>query len=366
MIKEEFHGSDIEAVAEKYGIKTKDIVSFSSNVNPMGISDHFKREMSLSLDCIEHYPERDYLSLRKALASYTGVSFEHIIPGNGSTELIAAFISSFQNCNALIVSPAYAEYERNTKLAGGRIKWFYLLEEEQFEFNVKGLCDSIDEDTDIVIICNPVNPVSSAMAAKDMEKVLKKAKECHAYVLVDETYIEFCDMKRYSSEGLVEEYDCLFVIRSMSKFFSCPGLRLGYAMTSGKELIERIKAAKEPWSVSSFAEKAALILLSDREHIAGSKEYIDRERERVCKSLDEMIGYGLKYFSPRANFVLCKLTEDNKKAGELFDHCIRKNLMIRDCTGYGNLDGSFFRFCFMEKENDDRLLDAIRSYLVLE
>ncbi len=364
MIKEEFHGSDIGSVAKKYGLEESEIISFSSNVNPLGVSGYFKKEMAGQLDCIESYPERDYLSLRMALEGYTGVDHEFIIPGNGSTELISAFISSFDKCRALIVSPAYAEYERNLRLSGGKLHWFDLKEEDGFEFDLQGLLSSINKDTDIVIICNPVNPTSTALKASDMEKVAEKAAESNAFVLVDETYAEFCDMDIYSCQGLIDKYDNLFVIRSMSKFFSSPGLRLGYAMTSNKDLKEKILCRKEPWSVSSFAALAGQILLSDRGHIEISRDYIKKERERVCALLDEVAAYGLKYFRPCANFVLCELTDKGRSAGDLFDYCIRKKLMIRDCTGYGILDGRFFRFCFMDRESDDLLIDTLRSYLI--
>ncbi len=363
MIQSEFHGSDIQAVAARYGIREGEIISFSSNVNPLGLSEGFKRSMGQLIDCITEYPERDYMTLRKALEKYTGVDHQYIIPGNGSTELISAFIKCFDHCRAVIVSPAYSEYERAVKLAQGTVSYLELEEKDGFEFDTERLEDCINDDIDILVICNPVNPTSTALSAADMEKVLKKAENSNTFVLVDETYVEFCDMKSYSSEELVERYKNLFVIRSMSKFFSCPGLRLGYALTKNTDLIERINSHRDPWSVSSFAEKSAILLLSDIDHIRGSKEYIEGERKRVCGLLDELSVFGLKYYSPRANFVLCRLEQNGKNATGLFEYCLGRKLMIRDCTGYGNLDGRYFRFCFMDKDSNNRLLETIRDYL---
>ncbi|MCR5651868.1 MAG: aminotransferase class I/II-fold pyridoxal phosphate-dependent enzyme [Lachnospiraceae bacterium] len=364
MIKNEFHGSDKEAVAARYGIDEKDIISFSSNVNPLGLSEKFKDEMADAVDCITEYPERDYASLRKALSCYTGVDPSHILPGNGSTELIGAFIRCFKHPHSLIVSPAYAEYERDVRLSGGEIRRYELNEEDDFGFCADRLTDAITENTDIIIICNPVNPTSTALSNEGMRSVLKKAQECDAFVLVDETYVEFSDMKKVSSEGLVREFGNLVVLRSMSKFFSCPGLRLGYAMTKDEYLIEKINSMRDPWSVSSYAEKAAIVLLSDTEHMEESREFIAKERNRVCALLDELKGLGLKYYSPCANFILCRILKEEKSAGELFDYCIERKLMIRDCTGYGKLDGSFFRFCFMDEKNNDMLIKTIKDYLL--
>lgn len=362
-MKEGFHGSDIEAVAAEFGIGKNEIIPFSSNVNPLGLSESFRIKASAVLDCITGYPERDYATLRKALSDYTGVLPSHIIPGNGSTELINGFVRCFENCRALIVSPPYSEYVRSVRLAGGTVTFFELEEKDDFRFDVKRLEASISDDTDIVIICNPVNPTSTALLNTEIERILKRAAVCGAAVLVDETYVEFCDMDRISCESLIEKYDDLFVIRSMSKFFSCPGLRVGYAMTKNEGLIQKIEGIRDPWSVSSFSEKAAVILLSDTEHIRASRKYINDERKRVCALLDELEEYGLKYYSPCANFVLCRIGNEKKSAAGLFEFCIRRRLMIRDCTGYGSLDGRFFRFCFMDEKSDDLLICAIREYL---
>ncbi len=358
-----FHGSDIEAVAKRFGMKEDEIISFSSNVNPLGLSDRFRNEASKYINCITEYPERDYATLRTALSEYTGIPSSCIIPGNGSTELISAFIRCFEGGNALIVSPAYSEYERSVFSSGGRVSFFELLEEDDFELNTDRLLASIDEKTDIIVICNPVNPTSTAILRTDMERILQKAGECGAAVLVDETYVEFCDMEKYSAEGLLSSYRELFIIRSMSKFFSAPGLRLGYAMTENEEIRKKMEALRDPWSISSFSEKAAVLLLSDKDHIKASGEYIKKERSRVCSLLDELKGYGVKYYSPHANFVLCRIGDEKKNATALFEFCMRRGLMIRDCTGYGSLDGRFFRFCFMDEKSDDLLIGAIREYL---
>ncbi|MBO4374077.1 MAG: aminotransferase class I/II-fold pyridoxal phosphate-dependent enzyme [Lachnospiraceae bacterium] len=363
MMSNGFHGSDTQAVADRYGIREEDIIQFSANVNPLGLSERFRQSMAENIDCITEYPERDYRTLRNALSQYTGVIPSHIIPGNGSTEIISAFIRSFEHCNALIVSPAYAEYERNVKAAGGRASYFELDEKDNFNIDAGCLADAVDDNTDIVVICNPVNPTSTALAKDEMGIVLEKCDKCGAFVLVDETYVEFSDIGKYSCAGLVEEWENLFVIRSMSKFFSCPGLRLGYGMTENEDILKKIEEKKDPWSVSSFAEKAAVLLLSDAEHIRTSKTYIEEERARVCRLLDELKANGLKYYSPCANFVLCRIEDEKKNATGLFEQCIRKNMMIRDCTGYGSLDKRYFRFCFMDRENDDALLKEIKDYL---
>ena len=110
--KEHFHGSDLEKIEQIYGIKKEEITSFSANVNPLGISPLLRKTLADHIDAISTYPDREYTSLRRCLSAYTGASPDHIIVGNGSTELISLFIQITHPKKALILGPTYSEYER--------------------------------------------------------------------------------------------------------------------------------------------------------------------------------------------------------------------------------------------------------------
>ena len=122
--KEHFHGSDLEKIEAVYGIKKEDIISFSANVNPLGVSFRLRETLTNHIDAITSYPDREYTSLRKCIAEYTGADFENIVVGNGSTELISLFIQIAHPSKALIVGPTYSEYEREVTMDGGRCHYF--------------------------------------------------------------------------------------------------------------------------------------------------------------------------------------------------------------------------------------------------
>ena len=117
--KDHFHGSDLEKIEEIYGIKKEEIISFSANVNPLGISPLLRETLASHIDAIAAYPDREYTSLRKCIAEYAGTDHENIIMGNGSTELISLFIQIQRPQKALIIGPTYSEYEREVSLGGG-------------------------------------------------------------------------------------------------------------------------------------------------------------------------------------------------------------------------------------------------------
>ena len=176
--------------------------------------------------------------------------------------------------------------------------------------------------------------------------------------MVDETYIEFAE--NYDSINcvpLTSSYNNLCLLRGISKFFAAPGLRLGYAICGNPDLMSDISAIKDPWTINSLAEAAGTIMFSDTGYINATKELISTERSRVTTALRAIDG--LKVYDPVANFVLCRITKENVDADILFDNCIRRNMMIRNCSSFPFLDNRYFRICFMNPADNDRLLREI-------
>ena len=116
--KQEFHGSDLEKVEAYYGIKKETIIPFAGNVNPLGISPLLKKSMASHIECISEYPDRDYKELRSTLSLYCNVPMEHIIVGNGATEMISLTMQLLRPKHALLLSPTYSEYTREIDLVG--------------------------------------------------------------------------------------------------------------------------------------------------------------------------------------------------------------------------------------------------------
>ena len=161
--KPEFHGSDLEKIEEYYHIPKEEIICFSANVNPLGLSKKVKKELASNLDVITRYPDRNYTSLREAIGNYCGASPAHIVVGNGSTELISLLISQRAPKKALLLGPTYSEYNRELSLINASTETYLLREEDDFLLNADDFLSACTEDIDLVIICNPNNPTSSAI-----------------------------------------------------------------------------------------------------------------------------------------------------------------------------------------------------------
>ncbi len=356
--KDHFHGSDLEKIEKIYGIKKEDIISFSANVNPLGISTSLKQKLAGHIDCISTYPDRDYTSLRQCMADYVGTEPENIIVGNGSTELISLFIQIVHPKKAMILGPTYSEYEREIALGGGTTLYYPLKEENGFHLDTDHFTSKLDDSLDLLVLCNPNNPTSSCISIDDMRQILDVCKQHDIYVMVDETYIEFVDdVKHACAVPLTAYYNNIIILRGTSKFFAAPGLRLGYAITGNQDLLRNMSQRKNPWTINSLAVIAGELMFADKAYINDTRELIISERKRMYESLKASTRF--RPYKPTANFMLVRILEEDLISSDLFDRAIKEGMMIRDCSTFPFLNDKFIRFCFMQPEDNDRLLECL-------
>lgn len=361
--KDHFHGSDLEAIEKCYHIKKEDIISFSANVNPLGISYQLRSTLADNLDAITTYPDREYTALRTCIATYAGTQPENVIVGNGSTELISLFIQTKHPKKALVLGPTYSEYEREIALGGGTTLYYPLKEEHEFHMDVEDFCSHLSDQLELLVLCNPNNPTSTAITCSQMRRILDACLQYGIFVMVDETYVEFApEEKDVTSIPLTNYYTNLIILRGTSKFFAAPGLRLGYAVTGNQDLIKAINTRKNPWTINSLAEIAGRLMFPDEEYIRHTRELICGERDRLYNELSTWDS--VTVYEASANFILMKIRKPGVTSQDLFDHCIRKGLMIRDCSTFPFLDDHFVRFCVMLPEQNDRLLEAFKEVLL--
>ena len=355
--KEHFHGSDLEKIEEIYGIKKEDIISFSANVNPLGVSPRLRQELASHIDAITSYPDREYTNLRKAIGEYCNASYENILVGNGCTELISLFIQLISPKHTLLLGPTYSEYERELELVHSNINYYFLKEDDDFELKVSDFCEHIKEK-DLVIICNPNNPTSSALSHEKMRMILNFCEENNTFVMVDETYVEFApDVEAISCVTFLPEYHNLIILRGTSKFFAAPGLRLGYALTGNTEMITEINTHKNPWMINSLAEVAGITMFLDKDYIQESRKLAETERKRLTQLFRDSGKY--KVYPSFGNFILLKILDPQITSSMLFEKAIKKGLMIRDCSTFPKLSDRYIRMCFMNPSDNDKLVKVL-------
>ncbi len=355
-----FHGSDIEKICEVYHLDPKDIIKFGANVNPLGLSENVKQQLASRLDILSSYPDRDYTTLRNTISEYCNVPAEFVLPGNGSSELIALLIQERNPKHTLILGPTYSEYSRELSFSGSTQEYYHLREEDNFVLNVDDLCQTLEGNYDFLIICNPNNPTSSALTREDLQKLLTFCAEKNIFVMIDETYVEFApDISEITSVTLTKEFTNLMILRGVSKFYAAPGMRLGYGITGNLDFLKKMKEKQIPWSLNSLGALAGELMLQDKDYIHRTRELILSERTRLLQALAEIPTY--KTYPAYANFILLKIQKPVLTSYDVFDACIRQGLMIRDCSSFECLDGEYIRFCIMNPEDNTRLLNILSS-----
>lgn len=362
--KPEFHGSDLELIEAHYKIPKEEITNFGANVNPLGVPASAVNALKSNLALISAYPDRKYTGLRRAISDYCGAQTEHILVGNGVTELISLTVQQIRPKKAVLLGPTYSEYERELALAGGALSYITLDERADFRLDTGAFLGTLAEapDTDMLILCNPNNPTSSAVRTEELRAILSYCEKNHIFVMVDETYIEFAeDIGAISAIPLTEVFDNLIVLRGVSKFFASPGLRLGYGITGSRSLMQGLLALQNPWSLNTLGAFAGEQLFRDEEYIRRTRDFISQERDRILEALEGIDT--VHVYPPSANFLLVRLLRDGLSSADVFEHAIRQRLMIRDCSSFEQLDGEFIRFCIMNREDNDRLLACLREIL---
>ena len=359
--KPQFHGSDTAAVATFYHIPESGIVCFGANVNPLGLSKSLKADLSAHLDLLSSYPDRNYIDLKKVIANYCHILPEHVIVGNGSTELISLLIQTRKPQKTLVLGPTYSEYGRELDLVGSSIHTYLLKESDQFRLNINTFCLEIKKGYDLVVLCNPNNPTSSALKTSEIQTILECCREADSFLMIDETYVEFApDINEISSMSLIGSYDNLMILRGVSKFYAAPGLRLGYGATSNKQFLQDLLLMQNPWSLNSLGAYAGEKMLQDQDYIQKTRDLILSEREKMCSQISKIDG--LTVYPAYANFVLVKIEKVGVTSADVFEFLIKRGLMVRDCSSFKELGGEYFRFCIMNPEDNERLVQGIRDF----
>ena len=380
----DFHGGNIYKIFREKNIK--EILDYSSNINPYGIPESLKKRITENLEILERYPDPDYVELREKLAYLNKVDISNIILGNGATEIIFLFMKVINPKKILIVSPTFGEYERAvkaTEISGDtvslsssngdnknienkkiEIEYFELKESDDFKLNIGNLKNELENKYDLLIICNPNNPTGKFLKLAQTEEILKECNKYNTKLFIDEAFIEFlADRMKESIINTEENKKNLFVTRAFTKFFAIPGLRLGYGMYFDKELEQKISEKKEPWSVNNIAEMAGLTVLDDTEYIEKTLKWIVEEKIYMYEKLNEISG--IKSYETEVNFITGKIDEKLFSEGlnvkVLREKMLEQGILIRDASNFKFLDERFFRLAIKDRTSNDRVIEAMKE-----
>lgn len=346
----DLHGGNIF----NYDKKTQqEILDYSSNINPLGVSNLLKKSIGENFHLLEKYPDPYYRELRVAIGEFNAVSPENILVGNGAVEVLFLYLKALKPKKAMIVSPTFAEYERGLKNIGCSMNYFELFEKDDFKLDVQRLLDELS-DEELVVLCNPNNPTGKFIQLSEIAQLNSALESRGVRLFIDECFIEFIEGWENLTAALLKSPN-IFILRAYTKFFGIPGLRLGYGIVYDSDLLKSIQEIREPWSVNSFAELAGKILPRDKEYIKKTYDWINEEKKWFWEKLSE--NKNIKVYKTETNFILIKLL--HMKAEKLKKQMLQKDFLIRDASNFKYLDDTFVRLAIKDRKNNEKIIKAI-------
>ena len=346
------HGGDVFAAARELGVSWRDILDFSASINPLGPPPGLKEHLFDSFDLLGHYPDPLTLGWRTELARIHGLSPDEVVAGNGTTALMYLLARVLRPQNPVMPVPAFAEYGQAVSRIGVRAGMVACSAEEGHAPSARTVDSLFALEPDLIFLAQPTSPAGSLVEPEILSMILDRAGKRGIYVLLDEAFLDFTSTP--SLAGAVGSHKSLIVLRSMTKFYALPGLRLGY-LTASADLTRRILARFEPWSVNSMAQAAGLYCLDQDDYAGQTRELIDRERAFLADGL-ERTGRG-RVIPGRANYLLMQLTGAGPAVNRLSSSLRRQGILIRDCASFG-LDGHI-RVAVKTNSLNRRLISAM-------
>ena len=348
----DLHGGNIYKLKRDNGIE---VLDYSSNINPLGVPNSFKKAVIENFETLEKYPDIDYVELRTAIGDYNNCHIDNVVVGNGATEVLFLYMKAVKAKKVLIIAPTFAEYERAAKAAGRDVKFFPL--SKDFSLNENMLLEFIT-DEDVVVMCNPNNPTGKFQNLEKIKKIADFLERKNKKLFIDEAFIEFVDNWKDKTAFLLKHKN-IFILRALTKFFALPGVRLGYGLTYDRAILNEIKNIREPWSVNGVAEIAGKTMLLDTLYIHETENWIKQEKiwfyEELCK-MDN-----IEVTPTETNFILVKLLNDNAKSFR--KKMIENGVLVRDASNFMFLDESYIRLAIKDRKKNEKVLEALRRVL---
>jgi histidinol-phosphate aminotransferase len=306
-------------------------VKLNQNESPFDLPGDLKQELADAFAGIElnRYPGEQPIRLRNALAEFNGVAPESIIVGNGSNELTYTFGQAFLDPGSPVVlpTPMFSLYEKVARLCGADLT--SVPPREDLAFDVDALVEAVRRtDPALTVLTSPNNPTGRALPLEAVERVVAAASGA---VVVDEAYVEF------NPEGtaleLLDDHPNVILLRTFSKAFGLAGIRLGY-LIAHPDLAAELMKARLPFMVSRFAERVGLAVLDRAELLERRVERMSASIEALTEALEARPE--VEVVPSAANFVLFSTP---LPSGELQERLAEHDVLIRDMSGYDELQG---------------------------
>jgi threonine-phosphate decarboxylase len=356
-VSERRHGGEVFAAARLQGVPLKQILDFSANINPLGPSPKALQRLRRDLPLIRFYPDTETQELREVIAKEASIDGDCVLFGNGATPLLHLVPRVLKPRAAVALEPSFSEYSSALERAGCRIHRLVTRAKVGFQLEREKLFDMLRRARpELLMLGNPNNPTGNVISRSLLSELIDVCSKRRIYLVLDESFIDFTQTSSCIVEAAKNRW--LIVVRSLTKFWALPGLRIGY-LVARRSLVEKLLARSEPWPVNILASAAAAESLRDLKYRERTLELVRRERAFLMEQLARL---GWLYpLSSEANFLLVRIAAPGITSAVLREQLAKRNILIRDCSNFPGLDRRYFRIAIRRRSENQRLIEELRA-----
>jgi threonine-phosphate decarboxylase len=355
------HGGQLRQIAARYGIPVEQLLDFSANINPDGPPQSVLTAIRRSLESpatLASYPDLDLIELKQTIANCEGIQSENVAIANGFVPLLEAALRSLQIQGCFLPVPSFGEYRRALENAGMRITPYPLSQDREFAYEIDAILKTLSESScDAILLANPQNPSGRLCDAKGVLHLIEGAAQCGVTVLLDEAFIDYCYL-----DSLIKhsgEHVNVIVFRSVTKFFSIPGLRVAYA-TGQPAKIEAMNRLIVPWPITSLASDAVRAALRDEAYAEESRTINARRRSWLEHELARL---GIVMYPSSTNFLLLRFPA-SIDVSKLWERMIvEQQIVLRSCANFEGLTEGHLRIAVRSETENERLIRGLEQLL---
>ncbi|WP_153730331.1 threonine-phosphate decarboxylase CobD [Sporosarcina obsidiansis] len=348
------HGANSTRLYESLNlVEPEEVLDFSENCNPAGMPLSITNAWPDLISKLLSYPDPDGQPFKRAVAQFHGISELQVLVGNGAAELLSLLAERYRGKRVVLIDPTFSEYRATLEASEAEIISIQANEAENFRLPVSRIQDNLPRAA-AIYLCTPNNPTGILPSMEELIAVIHAAETSGTEVVLDEAFIDFVDEK-HSFIHQVETYSHVIIVRSMTKMYAIPGIRLGY-LVAHPEIIENVKKQAPHWHVNGLAAEIGMLCLQEASYRERAIHHAEVERKKMadflrahhCRVIDSAANYLV--FSPKLN------------ARQLYQDLLRQGIVLRHSENFRGMDGRWLRVGMKSEAMMERLREAMAKW----
>ncbi|ARD48749.1 threonine-phosphate decarboxylase CobD [Sporosarcina sp. P33] len=348
------HGANSKRLYASLNIPMPDhVLDFSENCNPAGPPPSVADAWPDLLATLAGYPDPDGQPFLSAIAAYHHTEEQQVLVGNGAAEILSLLAGRYEGKRVIVINPTFSEYRATLEANGAEVVQLQAVEADHFQLPMEQILKALPE-ADAIYLCTPNNPTGLLPSTDVLWTIIKAAEQSETDIVLDEAFIDFVDENR-SFIRYAASCPRLMVVRSMTKMYAIPGIRLGYLIAHPRR-IEALKRRASHWHVNGIAAEIGVLCLQEE---AYRRQAIEHARQERLKMKEFLHSHGCEVIDSAANYLVMKPICD---ANLLYRELLAQGMILRHSENFKGMDGRWLRIGMKSETMMKRLREAMETW----